>query len=374
MLEIQKFILTHENWRELLATAPYNLKISDDDGFVLFKYNQISSDFSEEICNEARGLILDMRDNFKVVRMAFKKFFNLEEKYAASIDWGTAVANEKIDGSIISVWFARGDWHISTNGTIDGFKAKLSDSTVYQNFGELFESVMPLYMFMGNRWENMCFTFELVSPFNKIVITYPETQVYLLTVRNMDTLEEISYDKLSVWAKELGVPYPKFYYMNDEIGFRNVVAAMGEGHEGIVVRDQFNNRVKIKTTLYFELHRAANNGVMTTEKLVQLVLDNDYEEFLCYFPEYKNKIEKIKREIEFLKETADYNDKREYKKQYNFYSDHVARKKFAEEVALPAGKTLQALLFKAYDTNNSLGWVSSWKAKQWANYIDRLLK
>ena len=41
MLKTQEFILAHENWRELLAAAPYNLKISEDDGFVLFKYNQI---------------------------------------------------------------------------------------------------------------------------------------------------------------------------------------------------------------------------------------------------------------------------------------------------------------------------------------------
>ena len=42
MLKIQEFIKAHDNWRELLSTDPYNLKISEDDGFVLFKYNQIA--------------------------------------------------------------------------------------------------------------------------------------------------------------------------------------------------------------------------------------------------------------------------------------------------------------------------------------------
>lgn len=377
MLKIQEFIHANANWQELLSAAPYNLKISEDNGFYLFKYNQITSDFNQEICREARGLILDSQDNFRVVRFAFEKFFNIDEFHAATIDWDTAVANEKIDGSIISVWHARGEWHISTNCTIDAFKANLADTTVFQTFGELFESVMPLCIFKGNHWEHMCFTFELVSPFNKVVITYPETKVYLLSARFMqtDNFEEVRYDELSTWARALGVDYPKFYYMNDEAGFRNVVAAMSDGHEGIVVRDQFNNRVKIKTTLYFELHRAANNGVMTTERLVQLVLENDYEEFLSYFPEYGDKIEKIKREIKFLKEVAEYNDKQNYKKQYSFYSERVARKKFAQEVALiEFNGSLRALLFKAYDTNDSLGWVSSWDARQWAKYIDNLFK
>ena len=144
MLKIQEFIQANDNWEQLLAAAPYNLKISWDDDFVLFKYNQIESDFSQDICKEARGLILDSQDNFKVVRMAFSKFFNLGEAFAAQIDWDTAVSNEKMDGSLMSVWYARGKWHLSTNGTIDAFKAPLSGVGPYKSFGELFESVLPL--------------------------------------------------------------------------------------------------------------------------------------------------------------------------------------------------------------------------------------
>ncbi len=56
MLAIQKFIADHPaDWADLLSAAPYNLYITEQDGFVLFKYNQISSDFNEQICKEARG-------------------------------------------------------------------------------------------------------------------------------------------------------------------------------------------------------------------------------------------------------------------------------------------------------------------------------
>lgn len=294
MLKIQEFILAHDNWRELLANAPYNLKISEDDGFVLFKYNQINSDFNEPICLEARGLILDSLNNFKVVRFAFKKFFNLGESFTATIDWDSAVGNEKLDGSIMSVWFARGKWHLSTNGVIDAFKAELSGIGPYKTFGELFESVLPLSTFAGNRYENICWTFELVSPYNKIVIDYPETKVYLLSVRFMNTLEELDYDQISTYAAKLGVAYPQFYYMNNEAGFRRLVEQMPEGHEGIVVRDANGERVKIKTLLYFEMHKAKNNGVITLECIVDLILKNDDEEFLSYFAEYRDKFSHIR--------------------------------------------------------------------------------
>lgn len=297
MLKIQEFILAHDNWRELLADAPYNLKISEDDGYVLFKYNQIASDFNEEICKEARGLILDIQDNFRVVRYAFKKFFNVDEGFAAKLDWDSAVATEKIDGSIMSVWYARGKWHLSTNGTIDAFKAELNGVGPYKTFGELFESVLPLSTF-ANYNKHRCWTFELVSPYNKVVIDYPETKVYLLSVRDMDSLEELGLDAVEILADANGLTVPERYDLNNEADYRKVVEQMPEGHEGIVVRDVNGERVKIKTLLYFEMHRAKNNGVITLERIVDLIRANDHYEFLSYFPEYQSVFDDVKRQID----------------------------------------------------------------------------
>ena len=296
-LKIVDFIKTHSNWEELLTSSPYNLTIKRDGKLILFKYNQINSDFNEEICCEARGLILE-EGTWKVVRMAFKKFFNLGESFAAKIEWNSAVGSEKLDGSIISVFYYDGKWRIATNSTIDAFKAEINGVGPYKTFGDLFESVLPLSTFTGNRYENICWTFELVSPYNKVVIDYPETKVYLLSVRFMNTLEELDYDQISAYAAKLGIAYPQFYYMNDEAGFRRLVEQMPEGHEGIVVRDENGERVKIKTLLYFEMHRAKNNGVITLERIVDLIRANDHYEFLSYFPEYQSVFDDVKRQID----------------------------------------------------------------------------
>lgn len=320
MLKIQEFILAHDNWEELLTSSPYNLTIKRDGKLILFKYNQINSDFNEEICCEARGLILE-EGTWKVVRMAFKKFFNLGESFAAKIDWDSAVASEKLDGSIISVFYYDGKWRIATNSTIDAFKAELNGVGPYKNFGELFESVLPLSTFAGNRYERVCFTFELVSPYNKVVIDYPETKVYLLTARNMSFPTLMEYDDYGadVFARELGVARPQRYAFCDEDAYRQLVADMPEGHEGIVVCDANGERVKIKTLLYFQMHKAKNNGVITLERIVDLILKNDDEEFLSYFVEYRPKFsyirnirEKILSKIEEIKVlTKNYSSKKE---------------------------------------------------------------
>lgn len=295
-LKIVDFIKTHSNWEELLTSSPYNLTIKRDGKLILFKYNQINSDFNEEICCEARGLILE-EGTWKVVRMAFKKFFNLGESFAAKIDWDSAVASEKLDGSIISVFYYDGKWRIATNSTIDAFKAEINGVGPYKTFGELFESVLPLSTF-ANYNKHRCWTFELVSPYNKVVIDYPETKVYLLSVRDMDSLEELCLDAVEMIADANGLTVPERYDLNNEADYRKVVEQMPEGHEGIVVRDVNGERVKIKTLLYFEMHRAKNNGVITLERIVDLIRANDHYEFLSYFPEYQSVFDDVKRQID----------------------------------------------------------------------------
>lgn len=302
-LKIVNFIKTHSNWEELLTSSPYNLTIKRDGKLILFKYNQINSDFNEEICCEARGLILE-EGTWKVVRFAFKKFFNLGESFAAKIDWDSAVGNEKLDGSIISVFYYDGKWRIATNSTIDAFKAEINGLGPYKTFGELFESVFPLSTFT-NYNKHRCWTFELVSPYNKVVIDYPETKVYLLSVRNMDTLEELNLDAVEMIANANGIAVPQRYDLNNEADYRQLVEQMPEGHEGIVVRDAEGQRVKIKTPLYFKMHRAKNNGIITLEHIVDLIRANDQYEFLSYFCEYQSVFDNVKRQIDNTKVTLE---------------------------------------------------------------------
>ena len=78
-LETEKFIKKHkDNWLDLLQQAPYNLKINEDDNYVLLKYDMINSDFTEEIVKECRGLIID-KYTLKATALSFRKFFNVQE-------------------------------------------------------------------------------------------------------------------------------------------------------------------------------------------------------------------------------------------------------------------------------------------------------
>ena len=113
--KIGEFCAANVNWEELLAAEPFNIKIKREDGFVIFNYNQLSSDFNNEIVREARGIIFREGEWQCPVCHAFDKFGNYGESYVPNMDWSTIKVSEKIDGSIMKLWCYNGCWNLSTN-------------------------------------------------------------------------------------------------------------------------------------------------------------------------------------------------------------------------------------------------------------------
>lgn len=346
MLKIVEFIHNHKNWEELLSNEPYFIKIAHDGRYVILSYNQINSDFSNPICLEARGLILDTEDNYKPVRMAFEKFFNIDEKYAANIDWTTASASEKIDGSIMSVWYHNNKWHVSTNNTINARKA-LINNTEY-NFRDIFNiAAVNSGLDFNKLNKNYCYTFELVSPQTTVVISYKETKLYHILTRDMTTLQEISDD--------IGIEKPKKYEFSNESSIRNIVSELDTSHEGVVVVDGNFNRIKIKTKTYFIMHYLRNN--MSFINAMELVRMNDYEEFVSYFTEYKEVFEAMSAIYNQILNDAKELDglimylKNSYEYMYKNSNDFsiIVRKKFAQAISNITNNYIASNVFLAYD-------------------------
>ena len=287
-LKLMEFIKNNDNWEELLQQEPFCLKIKRDGGYIIFNYNQIMSDFSNPIVQEARGIIVREND-FKVVCFPFTKFFNVDEENAAKIDWNYAKVQEKVDGSLIKVWYDNDTWNISTNGCINAFDCKLPNDLVYKNFGELFFVALPdkEIFFSGNH--DYTYMFELVSPYNKVVIDYPEPKIYHIGTRDNITGEELDID--------IGIDKPKQYNLKTEQEVKMAANNLPFNEEGYVVVDRNWNRVKIKSPAYVNAHRLVNNRVINKEKILELIMANEQSEFLSYFPEYKKDFNRIETHL-----------------------------------------------------------------------------
>ena len=307
MLKIVDFIRQHpSDWETLLSEKPYALKIKRspfaDGRYVMFNYDMIESDNYNQIVAESRGLVLDSKEGFEIVRKGFNRFFNIGEGPAAKINWEHADATIKEDGTLIFLSYYDDRWIFGTRQNFDVFEAEMA-SELYPTFGDLLMDVIkkryPKFdqlikdedIFVFSKLDTYCF--ELCSRHNRIVIDYPEPKLFLLaSFDNIDGQENLDQD-MDYLAPHMGVDRPEFYKMESPEDYSNLVENFGIQHEGLVVRDSWGNRVKMKSKLYFELHKSVSNGAMDKEAICGLVRKGEQAEFLSYFPEYKEKFEEI---------------------------------------------------------------------------------
>lgn len=285
LTHIGKFISENEDWKEILSNEPYNLKISFDGEYVLMKYDMRTADFSSPIVREARGIIFKVGEWEYPVCHPFNKFFNYGETFSDDVDWNSAVVSEKIDGSLMKLWFDD-KWHLSTNGSIDAYKTTFNDRD--NTFGELFETALlyngiTLTELTRDLNTNYTYMFELVSPINRIVIPYETTDIYYLGRREKYTDKEypfFSEDPNIVFGKNIKTP--KVYRMNTLSQVLSVSADLPWDEEGYVVCDKLCNRVKIKSPKYVLAHYNLTSRAVSFKNFVQIVLQGEVEEFKQY--------------------------------------------------------------------------------------------
>jgi hypothetical protein len=144
------------------------------------------------------------------------------------------------------------------------------------------------------------YVFELTTPYNIVVKPHGESSATLLTVRNLDTLKELSFEELIVVAEKLGVPRVKSYDLNtNNVGalmrtFENMVWH----DEGYVVVDANHNRIKIKNPAYVAVHHL--KGKSAEHNIMTIVKTNEIEEFGATFPDRKDELYKLKENYDAL--------------------------------------------------------------------------
>ena len=327
-LAVQQFIEQHSDWEKLLQEKPYCMTISRDKMFgrnlVMLKYSQIGSDFKNEIVRECRGLILD-EDTFEPVCVPFFKFGNYGESYCPEIDWKSCWVGEKLDGSLIKIVRIGNNLLWSTNGTIDAFKAPLAEQIgcLAKSFGELaWWAVVDNWRAANSHDRNVCvdpdavngwlrnlleeghtYMFELTSPYNKVVVSWHETKLNFLGVRDNSTLQE-TYFSDHMLNKIFNVP--KVFPLKSIDDCVKAAEKLDCNNEGFVVCDKNFNRVKVKSPTYVALHHMKNNNVLSYARGIEIVRGNELDEVLTYFPEFAEHLHKIKADYEaFVAELMD---------------------------------------------------------------------
>lgn len=357
-LAIQDFLRDPDNGLGDLKKDPYKLSINvgDDRRRVCFKYNQIKSDLSEQICKEARGLILDRENNWEVISCSLGKFHNAAENEAADIDWESAEVFEKMDGSAAVLYFWDGVWRMHTLGTVEGEgEVRMSDSIMRRKdwdgntfadlFWDRFEKIYGLDR-LDDLQRDCCYMTELCTPYNRVVKRYDEDRIVLLAVRNRETLGERDISTTS----EFGCApewwdRPQRFSVDAYGDIMDAVDELDPDDEGFVCVDKHWRRIKIKQESYVLRHKMKSSIVERKNGIIEAIQAGDADDFVGTFPEFKDVFEETKDEMDQLVERME----------AYYYGldgdsvdpdDHEERKEFALAVQrFPIGE-VQGLFFQ----------------------------
>lgn len=288
------------------------------DNLVCLKYSQYESPMEELVAQQCRGIILDEANDWAVVSYPYNKFFNYKESNAAALDWDSAIVQDKLDGSLMTLYFYDGQWRVQSSGTPD---ASGEVSGYKMTFAELFwSSWEQLGYALPIGYEDYCFMFELETPYNRIVVQHSEHSIVLHGVRNVTTFVE---ESPAVWAEKMGWQAVNSY----AFGTIEALVARAEAldpleQEGFVVCDAEFNRIKLKSSEYVKLsHLKEGNSY---RKLLSVVVNNESAEFLSYFQELQSLFDEVAEKyaqlVTFLEE------------EYDKYKAIEAQKAFAMQV------------------------------------------
>ena len=286
-LPVQTFLRRQYERTELDELSRcYGVNSTVKDGLVVLNYDQIESRKGCEVADDCRSLVL-REGTWDVVARSFRRFYNLGERPGETIDWPSAVAQDKLDGSLMVLFHTGSVWTVNTRGSFAEQPMTTGGPTWKRVFWDAFDADG---LDLSDLDPDFAYSFELCTPWNTVVVYHDKPSVHLLAAFDRDG-SEMTEDGL----RETGARVPDTFHFDTPDAARVFVASRpGKSHEGVVVRDGSGRRVKVKSTHYLHYHRLKNNGHgFSVANLVPLVLSGEAGEVAAVFPEARARIERL---------------------------------------------------------------------------------
>lgn len=286
-------IKLNSNWGELESL---HIKIQKYGELFSLNYCQIYSPRFHEIADKCRGLIVDK--DLNIISRSFDRFYNYGESGENFSLPSNFKIMEKIDGSLIKIYWYNNQWNISTrsnpfgNNYVGDYKftyAELVKSTLGVSLNKKISQFSKKIEYTH--------IFELVSPYNKVVTNYgKQPKLFYLVSRNNISGEYFDFS-LSVKNNFPLICFPQIYNFKSLDDVLEKSKNLSNLQEGFVI---YNNSLqpilKIKSPKYVIAHKLRGNG-LNLKDAIKLVILNEHIEYLSYFPEDSKIFDKILREI-----------------------------------------------------------------------------
>lgn len=332
-LLVQEFLETH-TFSDLAKNFGVYVSFSKSGHKFSLNYDQIEAKESDPLTQECRGLILSAKDGksflsqaitvngkisyeaispgaTKILAYPMCRFFNYGQGSAAKINWSdpNLAILEKLDGTLCIVYWDPFKDSMGVNGWCVATRSVpeadlLMDNGIF-TFRTLFEKAVQEtlgYDFVALNChldKSYTYCFELTTPYNRIVVNYPNNGVTLLAARNLRTMKEEIPHQLGI-VTILSVPAVQTYRYSSINELVDWVSSLNPmEHEGVVVRDSQFNRIKVKNALYVAYNKVRDTLATSERNCVELILAEKDDDVIPMLPEeiVKN-LKKIKAGVQ----------------------------------------------------------------------------
>jgi len=299
----------------------------------LFDYDQLAAHKHRmtDMVMESRGLIL-CAETLDIVRRPFARFFNIGEApaYESDIDYEKLEALEKVDGSLVTLYYNKvtNHWHFGTRGTpfAEGrnrHTGKVMSDLISRAAGLVHKPGTSEFdknlRSAGILDPDVTYLFEFIGPDNPHVTRYTESELVLLGARRLNGIEytpqEVNFLFNLFTAVGWRVRMPKRYPIPLALGglarslqveaIKNWVASAPEFkglHEGVVcINASTGKRLKVKTPLYCAVHLQGDEveGLSISKaRVADLIVNGDADEFCLYFPALAPKVQAMAGQVQ----------------------------------------------------------------------------
>ncbi len=296
------------------------LQINQHETMLLIRYGRYSDVFGGEndITNEnfwdlhngfykeCRSIVIDIEQE-EIILSPFKKFRNLNEgeenqiesinekiKNAKSIEF-----TNKLDGSMQSARFYNNQIIMSGSQAInmnnswrlkDGYNILINQSNYIDMIKE-----NPLYTFI----------FEYITLKDAHVVNYKKEEegLYLLSMRNVNTGEQLSYNQVKKYAEQYNIKMTEIFNKTFGEIIEDTKKYKSYEMEGFVMNID-GYFIKIKCDDYVQIHKILSN-ISSINLIIKHIADNKFDDLISKVPEsYKWRVMKVANLVyQYIKKT-----------------------------------------------------------------------
>jgi hypothetical protein len=262
-----------------------------------------------------RSVILNSANN--VVGFAPPKAIHTDDfikKYPENIHNGEIKAEYFVEGTMINVFFdptigVTGSWEISTRNTV-GATSCFYKSPGSKTFRQMFmEAGSECKLDINCLDKELCYSFVLQHPENRIVVPFSKPNLYLVGVYKINnrpnnvTIDFFDvFDYTKFFRDDLGtsIKFPYVYNFNKYSELIEKFGLMNTSYDivGVVIHNKnTGERTKIRNPVYEQVRNLRGNQPKLQYQYLCLRKEGKVKDFLKFYPENKKEFSVFKDQV-----------------------------------------------------------------------------